>query len=169
MKFGKKYQVGNFYMIKVTKTLLKRELSVIREWIPEEIRKDIPRHGMPYIKVSTITGSWGIEFGPLERMFSALDGATEEELSDAETLRMLSNLFSGMYVDTSMLGDKKYNTAKSKALKELTERLAKVKKGETEEEKAEDDRILDEMKDEMNKAETILKMASRLKEEDNEG
>lgn len=162
MKFGKKYQVGNFYMIKVTKTLPKKELAIVREWIPEEIRKEMPRHGMPYVKVSTITGSWGIEFGPLERMFSALDGATEEELSDAETLRMLSNLFSGMYVDTSMLGDKKYNTAKSKALKSLTERLAKAKKEETEEEKAEDDRILDEMKDEMNKAETMIRMAKEV-------
>lgn len=162
MKYGRKYQVGNFYMIKVTKTLPKREMSVIREWIPEEIKRDMQRNGMPYIRVSTVSGSWGVEFGPLERMFSALDGAKEEELKDAETLRMLSNLFSGMYVDTSMLGDKEYNTAKSKALKELTERLATAKKEETEEEKAEDDRILEEMKKDMEADETMLRMAKEV-------
>lgn len=153
MKYGRKYQIGNFYIVKVTKTLPKKELAIVREWIPEEMRKDMPRHGMPYIKVSTVTGSWGVEFGPLERMFSALDNAKEEELSDAETARMLSNIFSGMYVDTSMLGDKEYNTAKSKALKELTERLAKAKKEET------DDEILDGMKKDIEAEEVLLKMA----------
>lgn len=163
MEYGKKYQVGNFYMIKVTKTLPRKEMSAIREWIPEEIKRGMSRHGMPYIRVSTITGSWGVEFGPLERMFSALDGAKEEELKDAETARMLSNLFSGMYVDTSMLGDKEYNTTKSKALKELTERLAIAKKEETKEEKAEDDMILEEMKSDMSNTETILRMAEEVK------
>ena len=166
MEFGKKYRVGNFYMIKVTKTLPKKELATIREWIPEELRKNLSRHGMPYIKVGTVTGSWGVEFGPLERMFSALDGASKEELADKETISMLSNLFSGMYVDTSMLGDKEYNTAKSEALQSLTKRLAKAKREETEEEKAEDDSILEEMKRDAENAETILKMASRLEKEE---
>lgn len=162
MEFGKRYQVGNFYMIKVTKTLPKKELSLIREWIPEEMKRDMPRHGMPYIKVGTISGSWGIEFGPLERMFSALDGASKEELSDSETINMLSNLFSGMYVDTSLLGDKKYNVAKSKALKALTERLAKAKKEETEEEKAADDAIIEEMKKDIEVEKTLIKMAKEV-------
>ena len=164
MKYGKKYQVGNFYIVKVTKTLPKKEMSAIREWIPEEIRRDMPRHGMPYIKVSTVSGSWAVEFGPLERMFSALDNAKEEELRDRETAVMLSNLFSGMYVDTSMLGDKEYNMAKSQALKELTERLAKAKQEETEKEKAADDEILEGMKKDMEAEETMLKMAKEVED-----
>lgn len=162
MEFGKKYRVGNYYMIKVNRSLSGLEQAELRSYLPEELKKDLHRRSLPYIRISTVSGSWAIEFSLFEKMFQALDGATAEELRDRETMNLLHNLFTGFHVDTTIMGDKEYNQAKSSALQSFLERKAKEMKPETEEDKKADDAILDEMKSDMEKEDAMMRMAKEV-------
>lgn len=159
MEFGKKYRVGNYYMIKVNRSLSGLEQAELRSYLPDELKKDLHRRSLPYIRISTVSGSWAIEFSLFERVFQALDGATAEELRDGETLSLLDALFTGFHVDTTIMGDREYNQAKSAALQSFLERKASEMKPETEEDKKADDAILDEMKSDMEKEDTMMRMA----------
>lgn len=122
MNYGKKYKFGNYTMVKYSKPLSKGELGVLRESIPEEVSGTLAGRSVPYIKVGTVSGSWAVEFSVATNMFTALDGATEDELRDEETSGVLQALFSGFYADTTVLGDREYNLAKSEALRAFIER-----------------------------------------------
>lgn len=162
MEFGKKYRVGNYCMIKVSRSLSGAEQSALRSYLPDELKRGLHRRSLPYIRISTVSGSWAIEFSMFEGMFAALDGATEDELRDRETLGLLHNLFTGFHVDTTMFGDKEYNQAKSEALRSFLERRASAAKPEADEDKAADDAILDDMKADAEKYETMMKMAEEV-------
>lgn len=162
MEFGKKYRVGNYYMIKVNRSLSGVEQAELRSYLPDELKKDLHRRSLPYIRISTVSGSWAVEFSLFERVFQALDGATAEELRDGETLSLLDALFTGFHVDTTIMGDREYNRAKSAALQSFLERKASEMKPETDEDKKADDTILDEMKSDMEKADTMMRMAKEV-------
>lgn len=164
MEFGKKYRVGNYYMVKVSKSLSGAEQSALRSYLPEELKRGLHRRSLPYIRIGTISGSWAIEFSLFEGMFTALDGATEEELRDTETLNLLHNLFTGFHVDTTMMGDKEYNQAKSAALQSFLERRASEMRPETGEEKTADDKIVEEMKSDFEKEDAMVRMAKEFED-----
>lgn len=64
LPFGKEARCGNYKVLRYTKSLSKKELEKLRENenIPDEVRKILNRGSLPFIKVSTVSGSWSVEF-----------------------------------------------------------------------------------------------------------
>ena len=60
LPFGRKIQVGNYTVLKYTKTLTKQQLKSIREDkdIHPEVKRQLTRNGLPYIKVEAISMIW---------------------------------------------------------------------------------------------------------------
>lgn len=134
MEFGKKVKVGNFYLLKYSKSLSSKELSKLRDAadVPAEMRKYLSRGSLPYIKVSTVTDSWSVEFVMGMNMFNVLDGV--KVVHDGEGVyqlygtdeRNVHALLVGMFADTTTLGDIEYNVAKQKLLSEYVDRASKA-------------------------------------------
>lgn len=134
MEFGKKVKVGNFYLLKYSKSLSSKELSKLRDAadVPAEVRKYLSRGSLPYIKVSTVTDSWSVEFVMGMNMFNVLDGV--KVVHDGEGVyqlygteeRNVHALLVGMFADTTTLGDVEYNVAKQKLLSEYVDRASKA-------------------------------------------
>lgn len=134
MEFGKKVKVGNFYLLKYSKSLSSKELSKLRDAadVPAEVRKYLSRGSLPYIKVSTVTDSWSVEFVMGMNMFNVLDGV--KVVHDGEGVYQLygteecdvHSLLVTMFADTTTLGDIEYNVAKQKLLSEYIDRASKA-------------------------------------------
>jgi len=119
LPFGKKVSVGNFYFVKITRALSKKELRELRDaqGIPEEIRKSLGRGGLPFIVINTVGGGWSLCFVAGSVMFNYIEYA----YSTGE-LEPLRRLFTMMYADTSVLGDAEYIRAKGDALTAFMDR-----------------------------------------------
>lgn len=162
MPFGVKYRVGNFEYLKITKTLSKKEIAVMRNQmgVPEEVRKSLTRGGLPYIVVNTISGGWSLCFVCGSAMYNFI----QYQNGNGETgEKALYNLFLMMYSDTAVLGDNEYWEAKKKALDEFMGRCkSKVNKED-------DEKDLQAVKDAESARATILEMSENIKEESHEG
>lgn len=162
LPFGKKIIVGNFYIVKITKTLSKREINALRDdlGIPKEMRKHLHRSGLPYIVVSTMDEGWSVRFALGTTMYRFIEeeyGRFDDGGSD-----VLRNLFLMMYMDCTVLGDAAYLEDKGKALNAF---IARQKAPEVD--KAADDEILKAELSELNARETIKDMAKDVLEEEN--
>lgn len=160
--FGTKLRVGNFTVLKYTKSLKKAELKALRNdaGIPEDTQKHLQRGGLPFIKVEAISGIWAIEFCIGTTVYKYID----EQLCDQTMLTFL-HLFTTWFTDTATPGDEKYLEDKARAMADFMERIKARKAGEeTAEEKAEDDKILEEVKASEEAKANILDMAQRIKE-----
>ena len=156
LPFGKKIQVGNYTVLKYTRTLTKQQLKQIREDkdIPTEIRKQLTRSGLPYIKVEAISQIWAVEFCCNMGVFTYIDrvlplallAAQEKREPEYESIADFAHLFAMWMTDTTVQGDSIYYADKGKALQAMIERQAASKKEETQEEKAADDKVLEEVK-----------------------
>lgn len=166
--FGKKIQVRNFFVLKYTKTLKSGELKRLRNAknIPAEVQKHLQRGGLPYIKVMTLSENWSVEFVCSTTMYNFIDGRCQPneklELSQ-EATSALHNLFALMYADTAVLGDTEYYETKGKALNDFMKRQHSLK--ETPESKADDDKVLEEMKQQEEARANIVDIANKLNEE----
>ncbi len=157
LPFGRKIQVGNYTVLKYTKTLTKQQMKSIREDkdIHPEVKRQLTRNGLPYIKVEAISQIWSVEFCcntgvylHIDRVLPlALLADQEKREPEYESIADFAHLFSMWMTDTTVQGDSTYYADKGKALKGLIERQTALrKKAETPEEKAEDDKILEEVK-----------------------
>lgn len=165
MRFGEKYRVGNYEVIKFNKTLRKQEVAALRlqTGIPKELWKSLQRAQLPYVKVNAISGIWGIEFCCNTSVYRLIDGCLGEGGEQNET--MLAHLFNMWYMDTAVPGDEEYQETKAKAFKEFMERH-KAKEVSEEEDK----NTLEELENEEKAKATIVDMANELKNgKDNEG
>lgn len=131
MNFGKSYRIGNFEVLKLSRSLGKNELKRLRDerQVPEELRKHLTRGSLPYIKVRAISGIWGIEWSAGTAMFNLLDGCIGEDGNSgtdepdmASTTEALKGLLSRMYSLCSIVGDKLMNADLTKALSDFLER-----------------------------------------------
>lgn len=171
MPFGRKYRVGNFEVLKVTRSLGRKELNKLREeaGVPFDVRKHLSRGGLPYIIVSDISGSWSIWFVIGSIMYSFIESEIVQE-SDGGDLSALRNLFTMMFADTTVLGDGDYLKAKMRALKAFMNRIKVRKRGgkvvETEEEKAADDAAMEDVVKMDEALDRIRDMASQIDEPD---
>jgi len=157
LPFGKKIQVGNYTVLKYTKTLTKKQLKSIREDkdIHPEVKKQLTRSGLPYIKVEAISQIWSVEFCCNTGVYLYIDrvlplallAAQEKRKPEYESIADFAHLFGMWMTDTTVQGDSIYYADKGNALKALIERQTALRKNaETPEEKAEDDKILEELK-----------------------
>ena len=175
LEFGKKYRVGNFIVFKFTKTLKKKEVEHLRNQmgIPEDIRKHLQRAQLPFIKIEAISGIWAMEYACGAMLYSLLDTllpkAFEAEKNgvelEADSVADFAHLFAMMYTDTCVLGDSIYQADKANALNALMARQkAFAASIETPEEKAKDDEILNEQKENAVHKAKIIDMAAAIKE-----
>lgn len=131
MDFGKSYRIGNFEVVKLSRSLKKSELKMLRDerQVPEELRKHLTRGSLPYIKVRAISGIWAIEWSVGTAMFNLFDGCfgsagrTGNAGSDeTDVLEGLKGMVSRMYSLCSIVGDKQMNIDLTKALSDFLER-----------------------------------------------
>ena len=180
LPFGKKIQVGNYTVLKYTKTLTKNQLKQIRESkdIAPEVQKQLSRAGLPYIKVEAISQIWAIEFCCNTGVYLFIDrvlplallAEQEKRKPEFESIADFAHLFGMWMTDTCVQGDSIYYADKGNALKALIERQkASANKEETPEEKADDDKVLDEVKKDEEAKATIVDMAQHVKEEQEKG
>lgn len=174
LRFGEKYRVGNFVVIKYNKVLKKQEVAQLRNQlgIPEDIRKHLQRAQLPFVKVSAVSGIWGVEFCCNTNMYMFLDMVLAKALKaeqdgvtlEHNTVADFAHLFAMMYTDTCVLGDSIYSADKGNALKAFMARQKAFEgTNESPEEKAKDDEALKTVEEDEETKATIVDMASRFK------
>lgn len=149
--------VGNFYIVKRNKCLSKQQLAQLRKnnGLPEEVKKDLKRAGLPYIKISSVSENWCMEISCNMDMFKFIDGQDVYGFNNVEVQNKLQigcftetskdallSLARMLYCDCTILGDNQYWKEKANILDEYAKRAIAAKKEETPEEKAKDDEIL---------------------------
>ena len=133
MEFGKKICVGNFVMMKKTHALSKSEMKALRdlEKIPEDKRKILSRGTVPYIRVSDVGGGWSLEVSLEHTMFDALDALTVVCGDDGRWTvpgiegKNVVAILTGMFVDTTIVGDMEYQKEKLRVMSAYLERATK--------------------------------------------
>ena len=132
MEFGKKICVGNFVLMKKARALSKREMKALRdlEKIPEDKRKILSRGTVPYIRVSDV-GGWSLEVSLEHTMFDALDALTVVCGDDGRLTvpgiegKNAEAVLTGMFVDTTIVGDMEYQKEKIRVMSAYLERATK--------------------------------------------
>lgn len=133
MEFGKKICVGNFVLMKKTRVLSKREMKALRdlEKIPEDKRKILSRGTVPYIRVSDVGGGWSLEVSLEHTMFDALDALTIVRAGLGRLTvpgiegKNAEAILTGMFVDTTIVGDMEYQKEKIRVMSAYLERATK--------------------------------------------
>lgn len=180
MDFGIRVKVGNYQILKFSKSLSKKEVKELRdkERVPFEVRQYLQRATLPFIKVSTLSGSWAVEFVIGTTMYNALDEL--HVVHDAEgNYQLMGNektnteaIFVGMFADTTTVGDFEYLTSKQRLLSEYLTRASKARnreadKGKTDEELAnESEEAVQEVIDKEKHSATIIEMGEQLKKDE---
>lgn len=136
LPFGKRVMCGNYYILKHTKSLTKKEIEKLRnaQNIPNDVRKHLTRGVLPVITISTITDSWRIEFVAGMGVYEAI--AEIPIAMDSEGnytyygtgYTNLGNIINGWYAYTSTVGDEQYQTDVIKAMQEYLARMAEKNK-----------------------------------------
>lgn len=160
MGFGRRYRAGNFIVEKITKSLGKHQQKELRAEYLKKGVKFTGRAGIPFIRVSTLSSDWQIDFAFNHGVYDMVDSfcGGGEELS-AESQVALASLFSMWYADTSIIGDASYINAKMEALDGFLKRQA------TDNDDAEDEKALDEVRKKMQAEADIENLASDINNE----
>lgn len=164
LPFGKRIYVGNFYFLKATRSLSKKQLAALRDeaHITVDMRKGLSRAGVPYIIVSTVSETWQVRYGVGCEVFSFIDH--EYDLfreGGEEALRSLATM---LYMDTAVLGDGQYLEDKGKALLSFMERQKAPDIS-----KEADDEILESERVEHEARANIVDMAAQVIKEADDG
>ena len=170
LEFGKIYRAGNFVIKKFTRTLTSKQLRQLREEnkIPREDQRKLQRIGLPFIKASTISGSWSVEWAFGMSFFDAINEMPVNEKGEfyGTALENLSMILVSIFTDTSVVGDMEYMVEKQKLMHKYFFR--KVDKGEpTLEEVKESEEAADEVLSNEEHKETLLKMAKEVEDGSN--
>jgi len=175
MPFGKEIRIGNYKVLKFTKALGKRELKALRdaENIPASVRGQLTRQGIPYIKVSAVSDIWSITFCFSTQVFQWLDHVIpiavnadkRGEALEYNSLADVLHVFGLWMTDTCSIGDAQYYVDKANALKAFFDRKDAAAANETEEEKAADEKVLEEVKTMEEAKEAVSEMADELRKE----
>lgn len=143
MDFGKSYRIGNFEVVKLSRSLSKSEIKRLRDKanVPNELRKHLTRGSLPYIKVRAISGIWAIEWSAGTAMFNLFDGCFGPDgANEPDVIEGLKGLVSRMNSLCLIVGDKQMNIDLTKALSDFLER----RKANDEEDKTNGTNKLDE-------------------------
>lgn len=127
LPLGQRLRFGNFYLEKYTRSLSKSEMRELRKEmrVRKDLRLDLSRGGLQYIRVSTVSGNWSVSWACTMSMFGVLD---ELEYSDgeltAESVVMMKNLASMLYMETTVLGDECLMAARLEAVSSYMSRVS---------------------------------------------
>lgn len=172
LQFGKNVKVGNFVVQKFTKSLSKKELKAMRSaaGIPADVQEHLQRAKLPYIKVSTVSGSWSVEWVIGSMMYRAIEAVPVARDAEGNLLyygngyKNLYAIFNAMFTDTCTVGDFEYQKAKQELMEAYLERATAAAKDEpTAEDEAESEKDADEaLRIEQNRA-MIIEMGKEVK------
>ena len=176
LPFGKTIKTRHFTVLKFCKSLSKKEVASLREDIHADIKKHLQRGSLPFIKISDIAGTWGVEFSVVTSMYAALDEFVpvavgdhyEFSKDDGNIIEALAQL---MYADTSLPGDAEYTAGKLKLrdeyiAREAARRNAAADRGKSDEQLSkESDEAVQEVVDRGKHADTLIDMAEQIKKE----
>ena len=176
LPFGKTIKTRHCTVLKFSKSLSKKEVASLREDIPAEIKKHLQRGSLPFIKISDIAGTWGVEFSVVTSMYAALDKFVPVAVGDHyELSKDDGNIIEAfallMYTDTSLPGDAEYTAGKLKLrdeyiAREAARRNAAADNGKSDEQLIkESDEAIQEVIDRDKHADTLLDMAEQIKKE----
>lgn len=148
--FGKRVKCGNYVIEKHTRALGKKELKKLRDaqGIPPEVQKELSRGALPYITVSTLAGSWKIEWVVGMSMFNAIDEipVMHDDKGNYEVLTGFENdtnmLFNFWACATATVGDETFQSDVIKAMQEYLKRQSEKNKEPLPADEAE--KVLDE-------------------------
>ena len=179
LDFGRKVKTRHFYVLKTSKSLSKKEIATLRKDIPADIQKHLQRGSLPYIKLSSISEVWAVEFSIGTSMYEALDNCTPVLVGDHYELRGVEGdnveaIAQLMFTDTTLLGDEEYLAGKLKLRDEFISREAKRRNeaadaGKTDEQlRKESEEAIDEVMERDKHAATILEMGEQVKKEESE-
>lgn len=171
LPFGKRVMCGNYYVLKHTKSLTKKELEKLRNLqnIPNDVRSHLQRGALPVITVSTITDSWRIEFVVGMGVYEAINEIPIAMDSDGNYTYYgtgytnLGNLINGWYAYTSTVGDEEYQADVIKALQNYLSRMSEKNKAPLPAEETEE-----VLKDEAEKEEAVQTLKDMSKEVESE-
>ena len=132
LPFGKKVMLGSFYVLKHSRSLSAKEAKALRkaEGLPPEIIKALDRRSLPYIKVSSVSESWSVEFVAGMCMYDAIDEidvAIDGEgiyTYYGEAYKTIGNIINGWMAYTSTVGDVEYQADVVKAMQAYLKRAA---------------------------------------------
>ena len=175
LPFGKEVRIGNYKVLKFTKSLSKSQLKGLRadENVPDKIKKQFSRAGIPYIKVEAISGIFSLTFCFNTQVFRwldycipvALEAHEKGETLAQNSLADILHVFGMWMTDVCTTGDQKYYEDKANALKALIERQKSIAGAvETPEEKAEDDKILEDVKADEEAKAKLVEMAKEVED-----
>lgn len=123
MNFGKKYRVGNFELVKISKALSRKDVALLRKEAGMGYVKGLNRATLPFIKVSSISGNWAVEYAGGCAYYAFIDQCFGDKGMLVEEHRQaLVNICTLLYADTMTMGDGQYFTDKGNALKGFLER-----------------------------------------------
>ena len=164
MDFVKRYRVGNYTVLKVSKVLRKSEVEELRNQVgvPEEVRKHLQRSQLPYIKVGTVSGIWSVEFCCNTVVYNLIDHLLGEGVENCEGF--LYHMFNMWFTDVNVIGDEEYQKAKADAWVAYMDRM-KAKEVSPDE----DAKILDDLKAEEDAIAAIVEMTKELEKGGEDG
>ena len=176
LEFGRPVAVGNYTVTKINRTLSRRQVKELRMQsnVPDEAAKWLERARLPYIKVSTSSGSWSVEFVIGTTMYNAIDSVNVVMDADGNRMvygtegRNMEAMFVAMLADTTTVGDFEYQIAKQKLLQEYLDRASKARnanedEGKSEEQVAkENEEAAQEVLDSSEHKTMVLDMAGRI-------
>lgn len=176
LPFGKTIKTRHFSVLKFSKSLSKKEVASLRKDIPAEIKKHLQRGSLPFIKISDIAGTWGVEFSIGTSMYTALDECASVAVGDhyefsKDEGNIIEAFAQPMYADTSLPGDAEYTAGKLKLRDEYIAREAARRNAAADKDKSDDqlrkesDEAVQEVIDRDKHAETLLEMAEQIKKE----
>ena len=163
LQFGRKYQVGNYFVMKYNRVLSKGEVRELRvqAGIPDDLRKSLQRAQLPYMKVEAVSGIWSMYYCCNTSVFRMIDSQLDVE--NERSVEMFAHLFNMWFMDTMVPGDEQYVQDKARAFKAFMERR-KAKDVSEYEEKA----VLDDMREDEQAKANIIEMGKTLNEDENE-
>lgn len=175
LPFGKKVYTRHFCLLKTSKSLSKKEVAMLRKDIPADVSKNLQRGSLPYVKVSTISGIWAVEFVIGTSMYYAFDNLNPKQVDDhlelpKEELDGVEAIVQLGFTDTTLVGDDEYIAGKLKLRDEYIKRESARRNkaadaGKTEERlREESDEATQEVADRDKHAATILEMGEHIKE-----
>lgn len=159
-------RVGNFYLLKYSRALSKKELKELREGFPEALTKDLGRASIPMLRVGSLAEDWSIHYAYTHTVFKYIDEVVGDDGEmDAQTETGLYHLLLMFFADTTIVPDQEYFEGKRALFEQMLKRRSADLSEPLPEE--ENERLLDAAEEAWRTKDNLMDIVKMVKE--NEG